>query len=237
MGSPAWGMARAVCLAAALGGLPGFAWSADPGPAFFDIQGQPLNTALEEYSIASGVQVLYDSRLAVGRTSSALYGDFPPETALRILLAGTGLIGRYTGSREVVITEPRAETVPPEAAAGTAAAEVVSRVTGVLSLDTLRIEDKPERQGNHLRYAGIVQSDIQRALRLDKRTRNGRYRIGIKLWVAEDGTVLRTEIVDSSGNSERDEAVALVLADMVLSRKPPVNMPQPIRLVISAWSV
>ena len=177
------GLVIAACLVMAWGEI-GQVSAADVVPRFYDISAQPLDTALEGYSVVSRVQVLYDSRLAAAKTSTALRGEFLPETALKILLSGTGLVGRYTDARDVVITDPAlAANTKLNNRNVSDGPKIVNSIAGVLTLKTLRIEDGAKKNGNYRRYAGIVKTDIQNALRTDKRTRKGRYRIGIKLWI------------------------------------------------------
>jgi hypothetical protein len=64
----------------------------------FDIPAQPLASALERFMTMTNVSVIADSVVIAGRTSSTLQGSFPPESALHLLLAGTGLVSRAIGS-------------------------------------------------------------------------------------------------------------------------------------------
>ena len=68
----------------------------------FNIPAQALDTALEAYGGVSGRDVLYHSNLAIGRRSNAVLGQLPPDTALAILLEGTGLSARYESSGSYV---------------------------------------------------------------------------------------------------------------------------------------
>ncbi len=199
----------------------------------FDIPAQPLAAALEAFSTRSRVQILYDSRLAGTRFSSPVQGLLPPETALRQLLSGTDLIGRFTAARDVVITTLEAE----KRAEATPGGEGVAVVAGLFTLQTLRVEATPRARADYGAYAGVVQADLQRLLQGDRRTGKGRYRVGIKLWVKQTGEISRSEVFDSSGDLERDEVIAQVLANAMLSEGPPADMPQPIQVVISAWPV
>lgn len=82
----------------------------------FDIPAQALETALEAYGGVSGRDVLYHSNLAIGRRSNAVHGRLSPDTALAILLEGTGLSARYEtgGSYVLQATPPTADPpLPP----------------------------------------------------------------------------------------------------------------------------
>ncbi len=69
----------------------------------FDIQAQPLDHALVEYSLASGVQILADGALTAGKTSPRVSGDYTPAAALEQLLAGAGLRPRFNDNGAVSI--------------------------------------------------------------------------------------------------------------------------------------
>src|ERR1700737_4775934 len=54
----------------------------------FHIPAQPLASALQAYGQRTGIQVLYESNSAVGRSSAAVNGNFKPDAALDLLLTG-----------------------------------------------------------------------------------------------------------------------------------------------------
>lgn len=61
------------------------------GVAAYYLPSQPLWTALETFARQSNREILYDGGLADGRLSSDVDGVYATETALEILLAGSGL--------------------------------------------------------------------------------------------------------------------------------------------------
>ncbi len=69
----------------------------------FDIPAQALETALEAYGGISGRDVLYHSKLAIGRRSNAVRGRLPADAALAILLEGTGLSARDESSGSYIL--------------------------------------------------------------------------------------------------------------------------------------
>jgi len=223
----------ALVLTIGLGVFAEAAQAGQPGSITFDIPAQPLAAALEAYSVATGIQVLYDSRLAAGRRSTPVEGSLTDEAALRALLEGSELIVRYTDTNDVVLLplggEDPALAGPPPGVAGT-----------VLALDTLHVGGPAvigASSGNQVDfslYTDIVKADIQNALYRNADTRDGNYRIGIRLWVNPAGTVLRSEVFRSTGSRERDVSVVHALRGMAIRQAPPANMPQPISLVIVA---
>jgi hypothetical protein len=100
---------------AAVAGPLCLAVAADPGggPALsFDLPAQPLAAALERFMAVTNLTVIVDSAAVAGRTSARLQGAFPPEQALRFLLAGTDLDPRPIGAGAyTLVRRPH----PPEA--------------------------------------------------------------------------------------------------------------------------
>ena len=90
----------------------------------FGIPSQDLTAALSAYPAKSGIQVLYETSLALGRTSMAVEGKFTPEAALQALLTGTGLVARQT--------DVDAITIIPETRLAKTAVAPDARLLGVL---------------------------------------------------------------------------------------------------------
>jgi outer membrane biosynthesis protein TonB len=83
-------------------------------------------------------------------------------------------------------------------------------------------------------YAGLIQSQVQTALRQDDATRAARYRIVAKLWLSTAGQVTRAELVSSTGDRTVDAAIARVLSSLAIGQGPPQDMPQPVNIRITA---
>ena len=84
-------------------------------------------------------------------------------------------------------------------------------------------------------YAGLVQKDLQAALSSIDEVRKGRYTVVLKIWIAPDGRVSDSQLVRGSGDSTLDAALLSALnAGVRLSREPPDDLPQPIKLRISS---
>ncbi|MCG8446283.1 MAG: TonB-dependent receptor plug domain-containing protein, partial [Hyphomicrobiales bacterium] len=69
----------------------------------FTIAPQPLSATLLAFAEQSGLEIFFDARLAQGRTSPGVQGRYTPEQALRMLLADSGLIHRYTGVNAITL--------------------------------------------------------------------------------------------------------------------------------------
>jgi hypothetical protein len=229
-----------ICAAFAIAGI----WAAaaeerlaigGSAPVIFHIPAQPLASALQAYGSQTGVQVLYESRSAAGQLSSDVEGSFTPQDALNLLLAGTDLSVRYIRPDAITLARPS-----PEADAPPASPLASSLAKTDLSLGTLRVRAGGEEDdGASLRdYSESVQLDVQKALQRNARTRAGSYRAVLDLWIdASSRAVARTQLFRSTGDAERDAAVATALRGLVISRAAPATMPQPVRIAIVVRSM
>jgi hypothetical protein len=174
----------------------------------YDIPSEGLAAALRAYADVSGVQVLYETALTAGRRSAAVKGTFPPDAALQLLLAGSGLVGRHTDLDAVTILPG-----PPEPMS-------VSR-TSVL----------PDAG-----FLGALQAGILDALCRSDDTQPGLYRLAVQLWIAPDGSVRRVALLGSTGDAHRDTAIATALETISVGTAPPGGMRGPVTMVITPRS-
>jgi hypothetical protein len=198
------------------------------GPTTFHIPAQPLIDALQAYSQQSGVQVMFETASAAGYKSAAVEGDFAPEAALRLLLAETDLRIRYSRSSAV--------TLAPMSAPDPDAPPLLPLASADMVLDTLHVRSAGEEADRSRlgEYVGVVQADIQKALKRTSRNKRGDYRVGVKLWVMPSSRVVeKAELDGSTGDQERDSTIAEALRGMTLSQQAPPDTPRPIRFMIS----
>jgi len=79
----------------------------------FDIQAQPLNSALTLFGRQAGFQISFDPDLVKGLSSQKVSGAQLPDQALAHLLAGTGLGYRYTDTATILIEKlPQGASAP-----------------------------------------------------------------------------------------------------------------------------
>ena len=129
-------------------------------PIEFHIPVQPLASALQAYGQRTGIQVLYESNSAVGRSSVAVNGNFKPDAALDLLLTGTELRVKYI--------RPDAITLALRSADGDAPPPL-GLATADLSLGTLWVRgtsDGDDTARLH-DYSESVQTDIQKVAMAD----------------------------------------------------------------------
>jgi outer membrane biosynthesis protein TonB len=87
-------------------------------------------------------------------------------------------------------------------------------------------------------YTDLIKNKIEGAMAKDKVLANGAYKVVVKIWVASNGRIERYELVGSSGDPERDVLLKKALDSMPpLSDPPPSDMPQPVKLRVTARTV
>lgn len=195
----------------------------------YEIPAQPLDTALAAFGRQGVFQILYDARLASTRQSRGVSGRLTATSAIDRLLSGTGLEARFTGRRSITI----ALSSPVSAENRTD----VGRESGSdMMLGPLRV-DAPRRIGRPLdfsSYAQVVASDLRQHLARTRGLNAETYEVELLVWLDVDGRMSRVELFDMVSKSQVNTAVQASLKDAVISRPPPQNLPQPLRLRI--WS-
>ncbi|BCA56617.1 Ferrichrome-iron receptor [Nitrospira sp. KM1] len=102
----------------------------------FNIPAQPLKTSLEQFAEQADVQMLYALDVVEGLQSQPVVGDYTPEQALGIMLAGTGLIMERTDSNTMAVRKPtNVGAAAGAAAAGGAASQKPVKVPEILVKD------------------------------------------------------------------------------------------------------
>ncbi|MEN3384737.1 MAG: hypothetical protein V7608_4781 [Hyphomicrobiales bacterium] len=173
----------------------------------FDIPAQPLASALEVYCAAAGLQMFVDMDAIAGQRAAAIQGTFTRAGALQSLLAGTGLAASFIGDQGFTLVR-----LPVSAtAAGAPNATSVTR----------------------LGYSAALQAGLREALCRREETRPGTYRSVGRLWVGGSGSVIRAELVTSTGDRARDEILLAALRSVAVGEPPPPDLPQPITLLLA----
>jgi iron complex outermembrane recepter protein len=111
-------------------------------PIAFDIPAQPLSQALITFGDQSGRGILASPELTASETSTALQDEATAETALDILLQGTGLSWQQDGDVFVIVREgSAAETAPADIDSARRAGVEEIIVTGQKKAE--RLQDVP----------------------------------------------------------------------------------------------
>lgn len=87
-------------------------------------------------------------------------------------------------------------------------------------------------------YTGKIKASIEAAIAEQKELAKEQYKIVVELWLAKDGQVEKIELVSSSGDQKRDELLRQALRSVKrIAEPPPEDMPQPVKLRITAKSM
>jgi outer membrane biosynthesis protein TonB len=73
---------------------------------------------------------------------------------------------------------------------------------------------------------------LQQAIQRDDRTRRLAFDVRANLWVGADNSVVRIELVSSSGSQATDEALESVLRGLHIDASPPAGMSMPVRVAM-----
>jgi outer membrane receptor protein involved in Fe transport len=119
----------------------------------FRIAQEPLDQALRDFALASGVDLMFSPDLVAGKTSPALKGTFTIDEGLRTLLRGSGLEFTVAGSR-VVISRAKAnaarQATSPTAGTGTLNGDTsLAQAQDDGSAARKQGPEKPEDQGTN----------------------------------------------------------------------------------------
>lgn len=86
-------------------------------------------------------------------------------------------------------------------------------------------------------YAGLLKDQILSELNQDKNVRSGNYRLSLRAWLGDDGSIKRMEILRGSGDAERDRAIEGDLQRVKrVSQARPTGMPDVISFEVVARS-
>lgn len=87
-------------------------------------------------------------------------------------------------------------------------------------------------------YTDLIKNQIEDAMSKDKTLASGAYKVIVKVWVASNGAIERFELASSSGKEDIDVLIKKQLEAMPkLSERPPGDMPQPVKLKVTARAV
>lgn len=86
-------------------------------------------------------------------------------------------------------------------------------------------------------FSASIKRQIEEALAKDKTLASGKYSVVVHVWVEADGRFKRCELAGSSGDPETDSRIKAALSSMPpLADSPPDDMPQPVKLRVTARS-
>ncbi|MCB8877284.1 TonB-dependent siderophore receptor [Acidisoma silvae] len=124
-------------LSCGLAVLPGPLWAQGVGTATavaIAIPGQPLDQALRQLMLRTGLQIAYSADLTAGKRSAPVSGRYSGTEALGVMLTGTGLAYSVTGTGVVrldAVAQGSGASLPPVTVLGSAANGQSPRGPGV----------------------------------------------------------------------------------------------------------
>ncbi len=184
----------------------------------FVLPALPLAEALRRFSRAYGFDAVFPEALVEGRMAPAIRSSDSPHHTLDRLLAGSGLVVRFTRP-DAFILEPFTQT-----AAADIALDRIEILTPVL-----------DDGGAVYRWYGDKVLDASlRKLRRSRELGMLAYDFTLYLWVSDTGTV-----TDLRGVSTPEQETILhtaigMLRGLAIGSVPPPDMPQPVGLRINA---
>ena len=211
----AWDRILASGLAVLLTAVAAIAQSHTAAVIDFDIDAQSLATALDAYSVATGIVAVYDGELAVGRQSSGLRGRYAPRAALELLLSNSGLVAQFTTTGAFVLIPAR------------------SQATDVNTPSTIGLAALARQNTAEQQYSGLVQSSINQALCGVPETRPGNYRVAMSFRIGLSGEITNLKLLGSTGDRGRDAAIVDTLQRLrSIGEPPPRSMAQPFTMIM-----
>jgi len=145
---------------------------------------------------------------------------------------------------EVEIDEPDPEPMADDSSETAPGDELGLDADGVAGGDAFGLLAKKGGRGllgdgdPYAWYAGVLQRDLQSALSDDDTIRSlGEYAVIVSIRLSPDGVIQDSRLLSGSNNPRLDAALRQALsAGVRISREPPEDLPQPIRLRISSRS-
>lgn len=106
--------------------VPAHAQGADTAKAEFAIPGQDLDDALRQFALVSGIDVVFDPVLVENKRTAGVQGQRSADEALRVMLAGSGLMAERMQTGGFVIRHVGGRSSVGESEAGQGPAEIAS---------------------------------------------------------------------------------------------------------------
>ena len=135
------------------------------------------------------------------------------------------------------LDEPGQLALDADAAAGRDAFNLGSKRGG---FDITTLGTRPGGQGAGTAatwgwYGGLIRGYLESIAREDKRLQGQTFVVVVRLWIGKDGRLSRFALLESTGDQRVDQALKDLLAKAPpLGAPPPPEMPQPVRLRVTA---
>jgi TonB family protein len=195
------------------------------GKIRFTIKPQSLDGALADFGAISRMEVLYSAKLTTSKLSSGITGLFTPDDALRRLLKETDLIAVQTSPAAIMLVATERDA---------SLADGVPSSGPVLRLAPLQITapSSAPLDDAYIYYAKMLRYAIRDALQQNPELGRSQTRAVVNVWVSETGAVRRSDFLMSTGDSDLDRRIAMVVQNVSAGQAPPPQMPQPVHVWI-----
>lgn len=178
----------------------------------------PLAEALRQFARTSSYDVVFPEELVKGRQSAPVKDARNAHDALAQMLAGSGLVPRFTRPDAFILEAPAA-AAPAD-----------------LSLERIEVVSPPlgQREAAYRWYGEKLLEASLETLRHSREMGMRSYDFTIYVWLSAEGTIIDLEGHGGSGQSEVLGLATGMLKGLVLGIAPPTDMPQPVGLRITA---
>lgn len=175
-------------------------------PADFEIQAQPLASALTRYGDITGREVFYAARLVEGRISNPVAGRMASLEALTRLLEGTGLQARFLDDGSFVLSSPS---------------------------QALPSANSPDSRVAAQRYYAQIQVALRESFCRQGILQPGKFRAVALIWIGPRGEVEHVQRLSSSETPEMDRTIDAALLNVRLEQRPPASFTQPALIMMA----
>ena len=84
-------------------------------------------------------------------------------------------------------------------------------------------------------YAGVIKSEIEKALRTNQALKDGQYKILVSIWLKPNGDIERLKVMQSDASPDIEQELKITLESLKsINQAVPEGMPQPLKLRITA---
>jgi periplasmic protein TonB len=84
-------------------------------------------------------------------------------------------------------------------------------------------------------YAGLIKSEIEKALQRNQLLKEGQYKMVVSVWLKPNGDIEKLTVLQSDASPDIEQALKTALNSLQSIKKaPPEGMPQPVKLRITA---
>lgn len=220
----AWGFAAFL-----LSWIPAYGQAGPPiaDEQIFHIPAQPVDGALAVFATASRISIAFETKGVAHLQSHPLRGRHTPQTALRVLLTGTGLTARFTGPTSAIVF-----ATPRVASTTGSRADLPSMRLDLAEVRAPRLIGRAD-PSTDMAYARQAETELRAMLETNPSYRGRSLRLRIAVRIGSTGVIDDVELIRDNGDAMLAQQVPTALQGRRLSAPPPANLSQPLRFDIA----